>query len=298
VYRSATETGTYTKLTDTALSASAYTDTSAPIGTSYYKVSALNAGGESPQSAPANATRVAPPAAPTGLTATANATGIALDWADTTGATGYHVYRSATETGTYTRVNAAPVTTPAWDDTTAPAGISYYRVTALNAGGESTPSGEASATMATAILLANPSFELDANADTRPDSWTSSARFLRTTAGARSGTFGGTHSGNNANYTVGQTRTGLTAGTSYTVAGWVNIPATTDAFTFRIQVQWRRTASTVISTQTVATYTAATNGWVKLSGTYTAPAGTTRAVVNMVASSLRGPVHVDDLTMR
>ena len=152
--------------------------------------------------------------------------------------------------------------------------------------------------MATAILLTNPSFEVDADGNNRPDSWTNSARFLRTTAAVRSGTYGGTHSGNNASYTVGQTRTGLAAGAPRTVSGWVNIPATTDSFTFTIQIQWRRTANSVISTQAVATFTAATSGWVKISGTYTAPAGTTRAVVNMVSSSLRGPVHVDDLTLR
>jgi hypothetical protein len=180
----------------------------------------------------------------------------------------------------------------------APAGTSYYQVTAIGAGGESQPSTQVSATMAKAILLANPSFEIDANANNRPDSWTNSARFLRTTAAVRSGAYGGTHSGNNASYTIGQTRTGLTAGTAYSLAGWVYIPPTTDSFTFSIQIQWRSTASSIISTQTVGTFTAATSGWVKVSGTYTAPAGTTRAVVNMVSSSLRGPIHVDDLTLR
>jgi WD40 repeat protein/methionine-rich copper-binding protein CopC len=298
VYRSDAAAGTYTKLTGTPVTVSAYNDTSAPVGTSYYRVTALNGAGESAQSNPASATRTVPPAAPTGLAATATATGITLDWADQGGVTGYNVFRAAAAAGPFTKVNGLPIAASAWDDTLAPAGASYYRVTAIGAGGESQPSTQVSATMAKAILLANPSFEIDANANNRPDSWTNSARFLRTTAAVRSGSYGGTHSGNNASYTIGQTRTGLTAGTSYSLAGWVYIPPTTDSFTFSIQIQWRSTASSIISTQTVGTFTAATSGWVKVSGTYTAPAGTTRAVVNMVASSLRGPIHVDDLTLR
>ena len=296
VSRSDTADGTYTTLTDT-LTTSAYTDATAPIGTSYYRVTAANSAGDSPP-ASVSATRVALPEAPNGLSASATTSGITLDWADgPAGATGYNVYRAATAGGPFTKVNAAAVTASAWDDTMAPAGASVYQVTALGAGGESPPSTQANATMAKAILLANPSFELDANADSRPDSWTSSARFLRTTAGARSGSYGGTHSANNANYTVGQTRTGLTAGTSYTAAGWVNIPATTDAFTFTIQIQWR-SSNSLIRTDTVRAFTGATGGWVKVSGTYTAPTGANRAVVNMVASSLRGPVQVDDFTLR
>ncbi|MGB7979561.1 MAG: DUF4082 domain-containing protein [Candidatus Nanopelagicales bacterium] len=298
VYRAATANGTYTKITTNQVTTSSYDDTTAPIGTTYYKVTAVNTAGESTQSNPANATRVAAPATPTGLTATATPTGITLDWADTTGATGYNVYRASTSGGPFTKVNGAPMAASDWDDTMAPSGTSTYQVTAITSGAESGASNQANSTMTKPILLLNPSFELDANSDNRPDSWTSSARFLRTTAAARSGTYAGTHSGNNAGYTVGQTRTGLTAGTAYTVAGWVNIPATTDAFTFSVQIQWRSTASNVISTQTVTSFNAATSGWLKVGGTYTAPAGTTRAVVNMVASSLRGPIHVDDLTLR
>ena len=54
--------------------------------------------------------------------------------------------------------------------------------------------------------IANPGFETDANADIRPDSWTSSARFTRQAASARSGTWVvGTYATNNPGYTIGQT---------------------------------------------------------------------------------------------
>ena len=100
------------------------------------------------QSTPASATisvGAGPPATPTGLTATAGASGISLDWADTGNATGYNVYRSDAAAGTYTKLTGTPVTASAYDDTSAPVGTSYYRVTAVNAAGESAQSDPASA---------------------------------------------------------------------------------------------------------------------------------------------------------
>ena len=77
----------------------------------------------------------AAPATPTGLTATAAATGVTLDWADNTEAdlTGYDVYRSAAGNGTFTKLNASPVTSSAFVDTTTAALTSYaYRITAVD----------------------------------------------------------------------------------------------------------------------------------------------------------------------
>lgn len=241
-----------------------------------------------------------PPPVPTGLVAVADASGATLDWADVPGATGYQVYRSTTISSVGTKINAVPVATSAWVDTQAPSGAVFYRVTAVGSGGgESAASAQASVTVAKANLLANSSFEIDANADGRPDSWTSTSRFTRQAAAARSGGFGGRHLNTaNATYNVAQTRTGLVAGQSYTVDGWVNIPATTDAFTFALRVEWRNSSNVVISTAPVASYTAATNGWVRANGTLIAPAGATRAVVTMASTSVIGPVMVDDISMR
>ena len=301
VYRSDTTNGTYTKLTDpNPVTASTWEDTTITAGaTGYYQITAINTTGESDPSDPANATRTAAPPTPTGLTATATTTGITLDWDDTPEATGYHVYRLDTDTGTYAKLTTDLVTDLSWDDTLAPVGTSYYQVTAVNtAGGETTPSTEANATMAKAMLLSNPSFELDDDANDRPDGWGSTPRFLRNNAGARSGAFGGTHETTNSSYTVGQTVGGLTGGTEYTFAGWVNIPATADDFMFTLEIEWQRPKNRTISTQTVATLTTATSGWRKVSGAYTAPARTTLGVVKMVASSVIGPIHVDDMTLR
>jgi chitinase len=78
------------------------------------------------------------PSAPSGLKATGSATDVALGWNTVTGATGYDVYRSASQTGTYARLTASSLTTPAYKDTSAVAGTTYwYAVTARNAAGES-----------------------------------------------------------------------------------------------------------------------------------------------------------------
>ncbi len=150
VYRSATANGTYTKLNGAALTGTSYDDPTAPAGaTSYYQVTAVNPGGESVRSATADATRpVAPPAQLTGVTATGSQSGIAVSWTASSAQnlSGYHVYRSATDGGTYTRLNGAAVTGTTYNDTTAPAGAtSYYQVTAVNPSGESPRSATASA---------------------------------------------------------------------------------------------------------------------------------------------------------
>src|SRR5262249_47230999 len=69
-----------------------YTDTTVTNGTTYfYEVSAYNSYGQSSNSAEVSATPVAPPGAPTGLTATAGNAQVALTWNGVTGATSYNV---------------------------------------------------------------------------------------------------------------------------------------------------------------------------------------------------------------
>ena len=40
-------------------------------------------------------------------------------------------------------------------------------------------------------------------------------------------------------YIVGQTVAALVPGTAYAISGWVNIPPTTDSFSFQLSVTWR-----------------------------------------------------------
>jgi DNA/RNA endonuclease G (NUC1)/fibronectin type 3 domain-containing protein len=103
-----------------------------------------------------NITVVAPPAAPTGLAATAGTGHVALTWSAVSGATSYNVKRSTT-TGTETAV-ASPGTNN-YDDITAVNGTPYfYVVSALGFGGEGSNSSEVTATpmAAPAGLAATP----------------------------------------------------------------------------------------------------------------------------------------------
>ena len=131
-----------------------FTNTGLTNGTAYfYVVSAVNAAGESSNSAQASATPAVapqPPAAPTGLSATAGNAQVSLTWTASAGATSYHVKRSTTSGGGYTQM-AAP-TSANFTDTGLTNGTTYfYVVTALNAAGESANSVQASATPAAPV---------------------------------------------------------------------------------------------------------------------------------------------------
>ena len=242
-----------------------------------------------------------PPAAPGGLSAAATTSGVTLSWTanSETGLAGYYVYRGASAGGPFTRLTSDPLPSPTFDDILAPAGASFYTVTAVRqTGQESAHSGPASATMAGANRIQNPGFELDANNDGRPDSWSGNANFVRSSLLPRSGSYGGRHSAtNNANYTINQQVNGLTAGTTYTFAGAVRIPATSDTFTATLQVRWRN-GNTAIRTDTVKAYSAQTSGWDKAVAELVAPAGTTNAQVLIVVNSLNATVLVDDFALR
>jgi fibronectin type 3 domain-containing protein len=87
-----------------------------------------------------------PPAAPTGLTATAGDAQVSLSWAASTGATNYNVKRATVSGGPYTTVASALGGT-SFTDTGVTNGVTYFYVaTAVGTGGESANSNEASAT--------------------------------------------------------------------------------------------------------------------------------------------------------
>jgi len=146
-------------------------------------------------------------------------------------------------------------------------------------------------------LLRNPSFEADANRDNRPDNWTSSSKFTRSTAvtphqGVYVGRFNAT---DNSGVTITQTVANLAAGATYSFSGWVNIPAQRDnTFTFRLQIRWRNASGATISNATIKTYAAQTGGWVQATKAAAAPAGTTNAQIRVIASSLNGALYVDE----
>jgi Domain of unknown function (DUF4082)/Bacterial Ig-like domain/Bacterial Ig domain len=243
-----------------------------------------------------------PPAVPTGITATATTSGTSVSWIANidNDLAGYHLYRSASAAGPFTRLNADLISGPSYDDTLAPSGTSFYAVSAVDTtGNESGRSGAVSASMASSNRLLNPGFELDANNNTRPDNWTADTRVTRSNLLPRSGIFAMRHFAiNNSGYTLTQLVTGLTATTTYTFAGWINIPSTADAFTFTLRIRWRNLANAILRTDNVKTYAASTNGWDKALASFVAPAGTTNAQVQMVVSSLNPIIYVDDFALR
>ncbi|NQT84096.1 hypothetical protein HQ563_13805, partial [bacterium] len=155
VYRSESESGTYSLITTQAVSPSFYQDTGLANGvTYYYKVSAVDFSGNPSalSEPPASATPVdLPPSAPTGLVATPGNGKVTLDWDDNpeSDLDGYNVYRR-TASGSYDF--EAPLTTVAdsadVDNSVANGTTYYYVVTAVDEAeppNESEISNEASA---------------------------------------------------------------------------------------------------------------------------------------------------------
>jgi predicted phage tail protein len=123
-------------------------------GTTYYfRVTAVNGVGEGPASGEVTAVPVTVPGAPTGLTATPGNAQVALSWAAPASGgeaiSGYIIYQGTSPGGeTGTPGGGLLVTATSYKVTGLVNGITYYfRVTAVNAAGQSPPSEEASATL-------------------------------------------------------------------------------------------------------------------------------------------------------
>jgi pectin methylesterase-like acyl-CoA thioesterase len=145
VKRATVNGGPYTTISN--ITTTGYTDSSVVNGTTYYYVvSALNAGGESANSAQASATpQTAAPSVPTGLTAAAGNAQAVLSWTAASGATSYNVKRSLTSGSGYATVTNVTGTSVV-DSGLSNGTTYYYVVSALSAGGESENSGEVSVT--------------------------------------------------------------------------------------------------------------------------------------------------------
>jgi hypothetical protein len=131
-----------------------FNDTAVANGTTYsYQAVAQPSGNESCASVPATCLTATPssgpctpPAAPTGLTATAGAGSVALAWNPVSGASEYHVLRSTTSGGPYSQIGTS--TTTSFTDSAVTGGTTYfYVVRAANSPTcESGNSNQASAT--------------------------------------------------------------------------------------------------------------------------------------------------------
>jgi len=106
--------------------------------------------------APVVSTDPSAPSTPTGFDGTASSsTQIALSWTQVSGATSYDIYRSTSSGGTFSRLGSEPTVSSGSTVTYSDTGLSastayYYKITSLNASGESAASSELSvATSAT-----------------------------------------------------------------------------------------------------------------------------------------------------
>ncbi len=142
VYRGTSAGGESATALASGLTANTYTDTSAVKGTAYYyKITAVNGAGTSPNSNEATAKAYGPPAAPTLSVKTVSGQ-ISLSWTVPTGlVTGYNLYRGTAAGGETLLVGA--LTTTTYKDTSAVVGKTYYyKVAAVNKAGTGAFSNE------------------------------------------------------------------------------------------------------------------------------------------------------------
>lgn len=141
VKRSLEAEGTYVPIA--TVPGCGYVDSGLTNGTAYhYRVNAVNPGGGGLDSGTASATPIAPPAPPTGLAAAPANHEVELKWAASARASSYLVKRAASPVGPYVTIGTS-VGLVHQDPGLENGKTYYYVVTAVNAGGESSPSSVA-----------------------------------------------------------------------------------------------------------------------------------------------------------
>lgn len=116
----------------------------------FFKVTAVYNGVESGASAEVSATVL--PATPTGLTATTGAASMTLQWNAAAGATSYSIYEGSSAGKEAATPLVAGVTATTYTVSSLAAGHSYFfDIVAVNAGGDSAPSNEATGTVLAAV---------------------------------------------------------------------------------------------------------------------------------------------------
>ena len=126
-----------------------YTDNNVNNLTTYYYVVTANGNGTSVNSAEVSAT---PTVIVSGLTASVVGSQVRLQWNTNNGVTGYNVKRSAVSGGPYALLAANLGATNYTDAAVSGCQTYYYVVTITNAGNESLPSAEVSATLPGVLL--------------------------------------------------------------------------------------------------------------------------------------------------
>lgn len=133
------------------LTATSFSVTGLIPGQSYFfDVVGVGAGGSSSVSNEATATLVA--SAPSGLTAIAGATSVALKWTTSTGATSYNVYQGTSAGGESTTPIVTGITATSYNVSSLTSGqVYFFKLVAVDAGGNSAASSEVTTTVLAAV---------------------------------------------------------------------------------------------------------------------------------------------------
>ncbi|UTW46520.1 hypothetical protein KFE80_06510 [bacterium SCSIO 12696] len=139
--------GSFSSLATVAANSTSFSDNTSVAGINYgYRIFAVNSGGNSNASNEATITPVEPvPLAPSRLSATLGASSnVDLSWADNSdNESGFRVERRI-GSGSFSVLTTVAANSVRFSDTTAEAGTDYgYRVIAINSGGDSVPTTEA-----------------------------------------------------------------------------------------------------------------------------------------------------------
>jgi uncharacterized protein YjdB/fibronectin type 3 domain-containing protein len=145
VYRSLSEDGDYEQINTTEVLFAEFEDQGLnPATTYYYKVEALNEAGTSALSSAASAATLTAepeeaPSTPEELAAsTGNTSSVELSWKAVEEASGYNIYRASALDGNFAKITAQPLVDSKYIDAgLAPGSSYYYKVSAVNANGES-----------------------------------------------------------------------------------------------------------------------------------------------------------------
>ncbi|MGZ3769869.1 MAG: fibronectin type III domain-containing protein [Bdellovibrio sp.] len=154
VERSSSSGGTFTAIATLAANATSYSNTGLTASTTYYyRVHAVNSGGNSANSNTASATTQAAvttaPVAPSSLAATvASSSQINLSWTDNSNnESGFKVERGTSSAGPFTLITTTAANASSYSDASLAASTTYYyRIAATNAVGTSSYTAVVSAT--------------------------------------------------------------------------------------------------------------------------------------------------------
>jgi pectate lyase len=235
-----------------------------------------------------------------GATVSGEAVMLSAKASDNVGVAGVQFMINGSRVGA--EVTAAPFTV-SWNSTTVANGSHLLTAVARDATGNRTVSAAAVVNVSNAgaapipgNLIGNAGFELDVDGN-GPDEWSTDRRFTRGTGVVQSGSYAGMiHVTDNRGVNTRQVVRNLRPG-PYTFSGALNIPPTSDSFTFALRIRWLDASGQGLRTDTLGTAARATGGWQQIRQSLVAPAGTAQARLVITVTNLNATIYVDDFAL-